>query len=325
VIIVSAVTYAETQYVTQTATRARKRKQAKRAGAVEQKPTFAEQTSAIDDKTGPLGVRLVTQREGEQIVVRTSGAALVVPVHAGLADVVVGDSHHAVDRAAWLLLPAGTRAVLHAKSPVTHTFVLTISKELCEEVACLYEGEIDRVKFVRILSEVQLLPRTTWVNELCHRYLFERAVCKKRDNTATKFLENEIVKELYFLCHDRFTSTTIADQRRSVVEAQQSPLVERAIAVIEADLFEADVAKRLTKKSGASASTLLRMFKKELGVGPLAYIRKRRLDESMLLLKAKRYSVGEVAQLVGYRNFAAFSQAFRVRFGMKPSEVATRD
>jgi transcriptional regulator GlxA family with amidase domain len=43
------------------------------------------------------------------------------------------------------------------------------------------------------------------------------------------------------------------------------------------------------------------------------------------LLKSRRYTVSEVATLVGYRNFAAISHAFRVRHGLRPSEVRPRD
>src|SRR5207245_2887327 len=97
-----------------------------------------------------------------------------------------------------------------------------------------------------------------------------------------------------------------------------SDLTQRAMALVEKHLFEPDVVQRLMRSSGASASSLLRTFKREVGHGPLAYVRARRLDESMLLLKSKRFAVGEVATMVGYTNFAAFSQAFRARFGMKP-------
>lgn len=38
-------------------------------------------------------------------------------------------------------------------------------------------------------------------------------------------------------------------------------------------------------------------------------------------LKSRRLRVSEVSALVGYRNFAAFSHAFRERFGMRPSDV----
>lgn len=283
-----------------------------------QKPTFAEQTSAIDDAGGPLGIRLVTQaKDTRQIAVQSKGPSLVVPIHSGRVEVATGAERHAVDRATWLLLPAGSRATISAKSPTVSTVILTIHQDLLDVVVGLYEGEIQPKTFTRILGETQLLPRTNWVNELCHRYVFERAVCKKRDNVATKFLETEIVKELYFLCHERFAT---GDDRRSLVEVE-SPIVERALAAIESDLFEADIAKRLPQTCGASASTLLRAFKREMGLGPLAYIRKRRLDESMLLLKTKRHSVSEIAHLVGYKNFGAFSQAFRTHFGIRPSDV----
>lgn len=46
-------------------------------------PVFAEQTQAIDDSTGPLGIRLVTEREAQRVQVRATGPTLVVPVHAG--------------------------------------------------------------------------------------------------------------------------------------------------------------------------------------------------------------------------------------------------
>ncbi len=277
---------------------------------------FAEQTHAIDDSTGPLGIRLVTQREGERVQVRATGPTLVVPVHAGLAEVAAGSARQVVDRASWLLVPGGARVSIRGRSPVTHTVVLTVSSGLREAVVRTYEGEIERVRFERYLSEVQLLPRTTWVNELVHRYLFERAVCKKSDNVATRFLEMEIVKETYFVCHERYTTGD-----RSSMVVKPSPVVERAMALVEEHLFDPDVVKIVAEGCAASPSTLLRTFKRELGYGPLTYVRRRRLDESLLLLKARRYRVGEVASLVGYKNFAAFSQAFRARFGMRPSDV----
>jgi AraC-like DNA-binding protein len=301
-------------------------------------PTFAEQTSAIDDPTGPLGIRLVSQREGDRVAIladRARTATLILPVHAGIAAITVGEATHLVDRASWMLVPAGTRAIVRAKSPVTHTLLLAISAPLRASVVHAYAGEISIERFERYAREAQVLPRTNWVNELCHRYLFERAVCEKRDNVATAFLEMEIVKELYFVCHEGHTSrerASVAETSRAGAarpggraagaEPPAESLVKRAIALVEANLFEPDVVQRLAVGCGASPSSLLRSFKRELGQGPLAYVRARRLDESMLLLKSKRFAVGEIAMMVGYRNFAAFSQAFRARFAMRPSEVA---
>ncbi|HEY8076796.1 MAG TPA: AraC family transcriptional regulator, partial [Labilithrix sp.] len=106
----------------------------------------------------------------------------------------------------------------------------------------------------------------------------------------------------------------------SVVESGTG-LVRRALGIVDEHLFEADVLARLARACGASESTLLRAFKREIGQAPAAYVRARRLDESMLLLKSRRYAVGEIALMVGYRTFAAFSHAFRGRFGVRPSDV----
>ena len=41
-------------------------------------------------------------------------------------------------------------------------------------------------------------------------------------------------------------------------------------------------------------------------------------------LKSRKYAVSEVSTLIGYRSFGAFSQAFRTRFGERPSDVVSR-
>ena len=69
--------------------------------------------------------------------------------------------------------------------------------------------------------------------------MFERAVCKKRDNVATAFLEMELVKELYFVCHERAT----AQERASMLETRTN-LVQRAMTLVEEHLFEPDVVQR---------------------------------------------------------------------------------
>jgi AraC-like DNA-binding protein len=209
--------------------------------------------------------------------------------------------------------------VLVASSVVAHTLVLTVSTALMRRVTEVYAGEVALARFRRHVESPRVLVRTTWVNELAHRYLFERAVCRKRDNDATRFLETEIAKELYFLCHEEERQL----DRPSLVE-ERTPVVRRALEHLEKHLFEAAVLRDLPRAVGASASTLLRAFQRELGESPLAYLRTRRLDEALMMLKSRRLRVSEVSALVGYTNLAAFSHAFRARFGLRPSDVASR-
>mgnify|MGYP002140230461 CR=1 FL=1 len=84
-----------------------------------------------------------------------------------------------------------------------------------------------------------------------------------------------------------------------------------------------DVLQALPRVCRASASTVLRAFKKELGDAPLPYLRKRRLDESLLLLKSKRHSVGEVAAMVGCADEGqAWIAASRERLAAMRADVA---
>jgi len=241
----------------------------------------------------------------------------VLPVENGIVDGACGALRSALDTSSWLLVPAGVTLVLVASSVVAHTLVLTVPLALMRRVTEVYGEEVSLARFRRYVESPRVLVRTTWVNELAHRYLFERAVCRKRDNDATRFLETEIAKELYFLCHEEEGRL----ERPSLVE-ERTPVVRRALEHLEKHLFEAAVLRELPRAAGASSSTLLRAFQRELGESPLAYLRTRRLDEALMLLKSRRLRVSEVSAFVGYTNLAAFSHAFRARFGLRPSDVS---
>ncbi|HEY8091342.1 MAG TPA: AraC family transcriptional regulator [Polyangiaceae bacterium] len=244
----------------------------------------------------------------------------MLPIENAIVDAACGAVRRGLDTSSWLLVPAGVGLVLVASSVVAKTLVLTVSPALMRRVAEVYAGEVTVARFRRYVGSPRVLVRTTWVNELAHRYLFERAVCQKRDNDATRFLETELGKELYFLCHEAHRR----QDRPSLVEAH-TPVVRRALEHLEKHLFEAEVLHDLPRAIGASPSTLLRSFRRELGESPLAYLRTRRLDEALMLLKSRRLRVSEVSAHLGYRSFAAFSHAFRERFGLRPSDVGPKE
>jgi AraC-like DNA-binding protein len=176
----------------------------------------------------------------------------------------------------------------------------------------------DRGKLERWLRRCTLLPRTVWVHELVHRYVFERYALGRRRNLAIRFLEVELVKELYFLFRDRDEG----GERATIVRTHSAP-VDRAVRHIEAHLFDPPSVAALARRAGASASTLLRAFRNEVGCSPGAYWRNRKLDEALVVLRAGG-SVGEAAARVGYDNPTAFGFAFRRRFGQPPSTFRPR-
>jgi AraC-like DNA-binding protein len=176
----------------------------------------------------------------------------------------------------------------------------------------------DRRRFERWLRGRSVLPRTTWLHEILHRYVFERHALGNRDNLATRFLEIEIAKELYFLFRDREAGA----DRASILHVPGTP-VERALRYIESHVFDERSIAELARIAGASESTLLRQFQAEVGATPGAYWRDRKLDEALLALRAGR-SVGEVASHVGYESPTSFGFAFTKRFGRPPSTFRPR-
>jgi len=53
-------------------------------------------------------------------------------------------------------------------------------------------------------------------------------------------------------------------------------------------------------------------------------VRERRLEEASLLIHTGRYAVSHVARIVGYENVSAFTQAFKRKYGVLPSDWANR-
>jgi len=245
-----------------------------------------------------------------------SAPALVFPLESSVVRLAAGDDEHSLDRARFALVPARIAYRLSAVSPVAPTLTLLIGPAAREAARREYEPDLVDATFTTIVSQVRAFPRTRWVDELAQRYLFEREVCRRHDSAAARFLETELVKEVFFLGREQLQQLT----RASALE-EPSDLVRRARAWLEQRLFDPVSVAALAKACHASESTLLRAFRRELGVAPSAWVRHRRLDEALLLLESGRYTVSEVAVRVGYAALPAFTVAFHRRFGVAPSRA----
>ena len=65
---------------------------------------------------------------------------------------------------------------------------------------------------------------------------------------------------------------------------------------------------------------LVHLFQKEYGITPIHYLNKRRLQESCFMLKNTDHSISQIASLLGYSSLSYFTQCFRDKQGMTPSE-----
>ncbi len=247
--------------------------------------------------------------------------ALLFPLNESVLSIEVAEGPAEwLDRSTFAVVPPGVAHRVRAASPVTSFVTLVVRPRARERAAKEYRGHLDAAELVRLVARRRILPRTRWVDELVARYLFERDVCEKHTSAAAVFLETELVKEVYFLCKERDENRT----RATVVE-EEGALGARARAYLDAHLFTPLLMSELAKHCATSESTLLRAFKRELGSTPASYLRGRRLEAALLLLKSGRYAVGEVATRVGYSSLAAFTEAFHKHFGVPPSHAKVTD
>ena len=76
---------------------------------------------------------------------------------------------------------------------------------------------------------------------------------------------------------------------------------------------------QLCQQSGLSVRTLNRRFQQAIGIAPLAYLKKIRLEQASDLLKDTNLSVMDIALQVGYTDSDYFARLFKQQFFLSPS------
>ena len=76
--------------------------------------------------------------------------------------------------------------------------------------------------------------------------------------------------------------------------------------------------QELARAAAASERHLCRLFKKELGLGPIEALRLLTLDHAAMLLLRTNLRVKAIADMTGFENPFHFSRCFRQAFGISP-------
>ena len=81
----------------------------------------------------------------------------------------------------------------------------------------------------------------------------------------------------------------------------------------------------LAKKIGRSEAQMLRIFRRDFGISPIAFLLEKKIEQAILLLRNSTRSVKEISFLLGFRDEFYFSRSFRSRIGCSPREFRERD
>jgi AraC-like DNA-binding protein len=97
------------------------------------------------------------------------------------------------------------------------------------------------------------------------------------------------------------------------------PLVGKVLSLIHGRSREDWTIDRLARETGVSRSILAERFSEVMGIPPMHYVSKWRMQIAAELLRASTETVAKVALEAGYESEAAFSRAFKKMVGVPPS------
>ena len=110
----------------------------------------------------------------------------------------------------------------------------------------------------------------------------------------------------------------LTEQNPSEITTPPDRVIARAIGIMRTRPEISWTVSKLATMVGVSRSTFALRFSAQIGMTPLYYLRRERMQQAAELLCDKSLGIKEVAVRVGYRSESAFSNAFRQWFGAAP-------
>lgn len=128
------------------------------------------------------------------------------------------------------------------------------------------------------------------------------------------------LSELMFIEAVRLTMNKLADGDRSWLAGLRDPLVGRALCLLHARPAWSWTLEGLAEESGTSRSVLSERFTHLVGLAPIQYLTRWRMQLAAKQLVETGAKIVSVAEAVGYESEAAFSRAFKKYSGRSPGD-----
>jgi AraC-like DNA-binding protein len=105
----------------------------------------------------------------------------------------------------------------------------------------------------------------------------------------------------------------------------RNPYVGRALAMIHSRATHPWTLDELAREVGLSRSALGERFARHIGMSPMRYHSRRRLQYAADRLRHSKAPVSQIAYEIGYESDAAFSRSFKREFGASPAAFRELD
>ena len=113
--------------------------------------------------------------------------------------------------------------------------------------------------------------------------------------------------------------------KKPVTDARQhyhDELLEQILTFIDDTIYDPITVGEICQKFSMSRSSLQILFNENLNQTPKKYINELKLEKSRQMISESRYTISEIALMLGFNSIHYFSRAFTLKYGMAPTEYA---
>jgi AraC-like DNA-binding protein len=163
------------------------------------------------------------------------------------------------------------------------------------------------------------MPKSTAGEGALMRQLVRAAVIESSTQRAGSESVLARLSELLFIEVVRHHLATLPSETTGWLAGLRDEMIGRALSALHDRPSQAWSLEDLAKEVGMSRSVLAERFHHYVGVPPMQYLARWRMQLAAALLSDTNHNLAEVAERVGYGSEAALSRAFKRLVGVAPS------
>lgn len=147
--------------------------------------------------------------------------------------------------------------------------------------------------------------------------LFEKALLERNQQApGYLYMLSLYIQQILSLASRCFLKEAQTQARQ--VEREQKKLVQDALSYIDGHYGENINIRMLSRDFLVSQQYLTRVFKAAMGISPVKYINKVRIEQAKKLIRTTNENLSSIAFLVGFDNIYYFSRTFKQYEGISP-------
>jgi AraC-like DNA-binding protein len=133
------------------------------------------------------------------------------------------------------------------------------------------------------------------------------------------------IKLILISVYRLFQKESVANHVSSVVTASSCGTVFNIIKYIDSNISTITKVSEIANNMNYSSAYISRIFKEKMEMTIQEYIRCKKIEESMILLKTKRFSINEVAEHLNFNSYRMFFNSFKKHVGCSPSDFVKNE